>query len=252
MKKVFPYNRITADDWGMSPAVNEGILQLVEKGIVRRVSLLSDAPYVKTKLPELLSHSVELGLHFDLTLKNRSTSVNPFCADTLFAYLIDLRKTGKEKKEAFKKECLRQLAHLKAAGISVSYLDGHQHVHLLPFVSEGVAEALFETGIKTIRNPYSTRLWVTKKSAINVMSLLGVHSYKKRGIDSTSCLYPLKKAFESTETLNQFLKKSPESEFIVHPATRNDFNEVGCEDPYREERVREFKTLLGLKELQEW
>lgn len=250
--KTFPYNRITADDWGMSPAVNEGILQLVEKGIVKRVSLLSDAPYLTTKLPELLSHPVELGLHFDLTLKNRSKNINPFCADSLFAYLIDLRKTRKEKNKAFKKECLRQLAQLKEAGVPVSYLDGHQHVHLLPFVSEGVAEALSEAGIKTVRNPYSSRLWWTRKSAINVLSLVGIQSYRKRGIAFIPCLYPQKNAYENASTLNQFLKKSPHSEFIVHPAVRNDFKEVGCEDSYRDERVREFKSLLGLKELQEW
>ncbi len=252
MANTFPYTRITADDWGMSPAVNEGILQLVEKGIVKRVSMLADAPFLEVKLSELLNHSIECGLHFDLTLKNRKTEVNPFNAANLFSTLFDLKKTPQTKVNAFKQECLRQLEILKKHRVTVSYLDGHQHVHLLPFVATGVASAMKEFGVSTVRNPYSHRLWQTKKFAINLLSLVGIRSYKKRGIKATSCLYPQKNAHSSTEELNSFLKLSPESEFIVHPAVKNDFNEVGCEDTYRDERVQEFKSLLGLKELTQW
>src|ERR1700716_3134304 len=34
---------ITADDWGISPAVNRGVLDLARRGAVRRVSMLADA-----------------------------------------------------------------------------------------------------------------------------------------------------------------------------------------------------------------
>jgi predicted glycoside hydrolase/deacetylase ChbG (UPF0249 family) len=37
---------ISADDWGLSPDINEGILDLARRGIVRRVSVLSSGSFV--------------------------------------------------------------------------------------------------------------------------------------------------------------------------------------------------------------
>jgi predicted glycoside hydrolase/deacetylase ChbG (UPF0249 family) len=65
--------RITADDWGLTPAINLGILNLAQSGVVRRVSLMAWAPSVECHLNELLQVSdIELGLHLDFTAQRQS------------------------------------------------------------------------------------------------------------------------------------------------------------------------------------
>ena len=62
---------ITADDWGLSPSVNSGILKLAKMGLVRRVSILADGLYIAEHLEELKSiDGIKLGIHFNLTFKN--------------------------------------------------------------------------------------------------------------------------------------------------------------------------------------
>ncbi|OFZ33485.1 MAG: hypothetical protein A2070_14735, partial [Bdellovibrionales bacterium GWC1_52_8] len=62
---------ISADDWGISRGVNEGILELIKKGVVRRVSLMADGKFLKHELAALLAlqkkGQVSLGLHYNLT-----------------------------------------------------------------------------------------------------------------------------------------------------------------------------------------
>ena len=43
-----------ADDWGLSPAINLGILELARRGWLRSVSLIANAPFLHERLDELL------------------------------------------------------------------------------------------------------------------------------------------------------------------------------------------------------
>lgn len=228
--------------------MNDGILDLAKQGIVRRVSLLADSPFLKYRLSELLECSqVETGLHFDLSLPDRRDQENPFHFKRVVQVILNPLRPPLEKVELFEAECRRQIEKLQRAGVTVSYLDGHQHLHLLPFVSKGVAKAMSRLGIRRVRNPYSSSLWVTPKFAVNLLALFGMPSYRNQEIDSYPCLYPQPQAFQSSEALKKFLA-GKDREVIVHPATRDDFTENGCTDPYREGRINEYLALKGLLE----
>lgn len=55
---------ITADDYGMSARFNRGIVEMVQLGLVRNVSVMVYEPYVDRD--ELLALSAALGVHLDL------------------------------------------------------------------------------------------------------------------------------------------------------------------------------------------
>ncbi len=242
------YPNITADDWGMTPAINDGILELARQGTVRRVSMLADSPFVQHRLKELLElDSVSLGLHFDLTLKNRKDSQNPFDFGRATKLILNPLVSSEKKSQIFEKEALRQIEVLKKLGVFLNYLDGHQHLHLLPFAARGIARAMKKAQIEKVRNPYSKALWKTPKFPINLLAVLGIRPYRRQGIDSYACRYPQQESFASPEALKRFLEEAPDAEVIVHPALKDDFVEVGCQDSYREGRIREYLALSNLK-----
>ncbi len=48
VRKIF-----CADDWGMSPSINDAIIALIEKKLIYSVSILIDAGFVDYRLDEL-------------------------------------------------------------------------------------------------------------------------------------------------------------------------------------------------------
>ncbi len=226
---------ITADDWGLSPGINQGILELAQKGVIKRVSILANCPYAQDRLEELKAvPGIELGLHFNLTYgKDRLGSPFQLLWDTP---LPEIRK-----------RLQAQLDALKRYGVETQYLDGHHHIHLVPGILDGVADLLRTARIKKLRLPYDSSLWFTTKAPLNILSCLAKAKLKKNGFESLPCSYPQFHAFMDQGKLRLLLEKNKNSEVIVHPAAFNDIATLDPPDPYQAERVLEFYALRMLK-----
>src|SRR5690606_25136721 len=63
------YRRIVlcADDFGMNPAVNAGILSLAGRGRLSATSLLVDGPAARADIPALRASGLQIGLHLNPT-----------------------------------------------------------------------------------------------------------------------------------------------------------------------------------------
>lgn len=120
-----------ADDWGMTPAINEAILELARAGALRSVSLITNLPYLSHGLGELASlPGVELALHVNLTL-GPSLARPARTFGGLRSLVRDLA-LGRIDHPWIREEIAAQHEAALAAGARVSLFDGHQHVHLLP------------------------------------------------------------------------------------------------------------------------
>jgi len=215
---------ITADDWGLSPAINRAIVDLSQRGIVRRVSMLADAPHRNVSLDEL--SGVEIGLHFDM-----KTRPGRFL----------MRWMTSRMGEQVRAELRRQLDVLRAAGVTPVYLDGHEHVHIVPGLIAAIAPVLEEYGIRTIRLPYDRSLWFTRLAPVNVFSIFLRRALDARGFRYRRLVYPQPKHFRDAARLRKHISRWPDAEVIVHPATERDF-----EDDYASDRVREYEMLMSL------
>jgi predicted glycoside hydrolase/deacetylase ChbG (UPF0249 family) len=231
---------ITADDWGLTPGVNAGILELARRGIVRRVSLMAHSGYLREGLDELKAMpGVELGLHFDLTYAKSSPG------RVLLAWIrpgADRDALGEEARS----ELERQFALLEAAGIRPSYLDGHHHIHLVPGLIERLAPAIRAAGIRRVRLPYDRALWLTKP-ALAALAWLARGRFGRLGFESRPCFYPQARHFLDQGALRARIGHQPEVEVITHPADRDDLGELGIPDPYTTGRVTEFQALRMLE-----
>lgn len=271
---VVPYQEIkhrmsplvlTADDWGMSPGVNDGILALAKAGIVRRVSVLADGPYLHHGLRDLLAvPGVEVGLHFALTYPSEPLVGKKLGSLKSFAsWLIHPLQSLKSKRELIREEWERQTAVFEAAQIPLSYVDSHHHVHIFPIVSSALLPLIAGKGFREVRWPFDARLFWSGKFVLNLFCLWALPSFIKSGIARRPFLYPSLAEFEKPQALQrmltQFSRKilrrksgSGRGEVIVHPAAYEDFASLGIQDSYGRERVVEFDALKAVAAMEGW
>jgi predicted glycoside hydrolase/deacetylase ChbG (UPF0249 family) len=142
MRKVV----LCADDYGLSPGVSRGIRDLLAAGRLSATSCMVVYPEFQVDGPLLapLMEKADIGLHFTLTADR---SIGSVLRD---AYLrrLDAGTTAAELE--------RQLAaFVSVMGTPPDYLDGHQHVHLLPSVREVIVKVAHRIGayVRSTREP---------------------------------------------------------------------------------------------------
>lgn len=233
------HERITADDWGLSAAVNDGILDLARRGVVRRVSMLATGAHLERGLGPLLAiPGVTTGLHFDLTRAGRSP------ARWLAAWLVPSRR--RRLIGDVRRTLSSQLARLVDAGVPVQYLDGHHHIQILPGLLDAVADLLAAAGIGQVRIPYDPALWTTgRQLPINVLARLAGRSARRLGLAFTPFVYPPAAAFTDHARLRRLLAMHLDCEVLVHPADDSS-GALPADDAYTTGRVMEYEALRML------
>ena len=159
---------INADDFGLHPLINRGIIKGHSEGIITSTSLMPSAPYFDEAV-QLAKANPSLGVGIHLTLVG---GVKPACtsgvnslltAGGVFAedYTVFAKKwyTGSIKKNELVKELETQIEKVLAAGIKPTHIDSHQHMHVLPGIAGIVVRLCEKYGIKKIRMPGENIFW---------------------------------------------------------------------------------------------
>jgi predicted glycoside hydrolase/deacetylase ChbG (UPF0249 family) len=144
---------LCADDFGISPAVDIAIRDLVVRGRLNATSVLVAAPsFNRSEAASLnvlnsVAPRVAIGLHVALTAPFRPLSKN--FAPTREGAFLPLAATFRHaamrrfQREALVREIRSQLETFRNTfGHAPDFVDGHQHVHLLPQVGEALLAAV--------------------------------------------------------------------------------------------------------------
>jgi chitin disaccharide deacetylase len=144
--------RLCADDYGISPAVDRGIRDLIARGRLNATSVMVAAPSFSAAEAQALAGiagpRVAIGLHFTLTAPFRPATAGyrPVTPDGTFLSLARTLATGLLRRldpGALAAEAASQFAAFRSAfGRPPDFVDGHQHVHLLPQVSDALLAVL--------------------------------------------------------------------------------------------------------------
>ncbi|MEQ8393930.1 ChbG/HpnK family deacetylase [Thalassobaculum sp.] len=140
---------LCADDYGIAPGVSRGIRALAAAGRLSATScmaLFPEWPAEAGKLGDLVDR-IDVGLHLTLT-DHPPLGAMPKLAPggrlPPLGRLIRDTHLGRLDRAEISGEIGRQLDAFEAAlGRPPAFIDGHQHVHLLPGVRDGVL-ALFD------------------------------------------------------------------------------------------------------------
>jgi len=137
MKVIF-----NADDFGLTPGVNQGIVQSHLNGVVKSTTMLVGMAAEKNAIALAKEvPSLKVGLHLRFTLGRPITGHSSFCDQQgeFFSYGQFWHQTSYSE-QAIYEECIAQVEAFLMSGLSLSHLDSHHHVHthpsFLPVVTE--------------------------------------------------------------------------------------------------------------------
>jgi predicted glycoside hydrolase/deacetylase ChbG (UPF0249 family) len=144
MDKLTPRVIVHADDFGLHPALNEGIERSHREGVVTSASLIPLGPAFGDAIRRSQAMpTLDLGLHFTLV---GVTGLPPTLGAFLSGYV---RGAWPVRRVA---DALRsQLDAVRR--LPISHLDSHQHLHALPGIMRVVCPIAAEYGIRAIRLP---------------------------------------------------------------------------------------------------
>lgn len=129
---------INADDLGLTPGCNQGIIKALTAGSVTDTTMLVNTDYTQDAVELLKQHNINrVGLHLNLTFGQ------PLLPSSEVASLVDengrfRRKVAEAvtymKASDIKRELTAQVEKFQATGLGLTHLDSHHHVHTYPEV----------------------------------------------------------------------------------------------------------------------
>lgn len=154
MKKIM----VNVDDLGLSPAVNQAVVQLAQTGRIQASSFMSLGHIRHDEVAELTQSGIDIGLHFDLT-----GLAHQGCLKTVL--LRSLTHTWSKRR--LYRLLTEQLDKFEdKIGHAPVFIDGHQHVHqfaqirtvLLETVLHRYGHQVAIRSTRTIQSDFKARL----------------------------------------------------------------------------------------------
>lgn len=157
---------VNADDLGLHPRIDEGILRAHREGIVTSATVLVTGRSAAEAVARAREQGLPLGVH--LCLSTRLTPALPveqvrsLAPDGRFraswAQLGFAWVAGRVRLSEVRAELAAQLNRCQALGFTPDHLDGHQHLHVLPGVSRIVSQLAAERNLPVRQPAESLRL----------------------------------------------------------------------------------------------
>jgi predicted glycoside hydrolase/deacetylase ChbG (UPF0249 family) len=150
---------LCADDFGLADGVSRGIAELAEMGRLSATGAMSNMPGWRRAAPDLnpLKHRIAVGLHLNFTVGSPLGPMPGLAPSGTFPALKDLLPKALKRQlptTEIAEEIGRQIdAFEEAFGAAPAFVDGHQHVHVLPTIRPALIQALQARG-------YAGRVWL--------------------------------------------------------------------------------------------
>lgn len=153
---------LCADDFAMTAGVSRSILALLETGKLSAAGAMTNRPHWRDFAGAFggLAERADLGLHLNLTCAAPLGRMPRLAPGGEFPELRDLARAGVTS-PAVRREIAAEIARQLDAfedrlGRPPDFIDGHQHVHVLPGVRRAVLEAVmrrYAAGRVYLRDP---------------------------------------------------------------------------------------------------
>lgn len=142
---------INADDLGLTPGCNQGIVRAMTQGVVSDTTLMINTAYAPAAVELLKAHGIRrAGLHLNLTYGAPvlPAAVVPSLvdADGLFHRKIAQAAPGFSPGDVAV-ELKAQAEQFLATGLDLTHLDSHHHAHSYPEVIDTVIALALELGV---------------------------------------------------------------------------------------------------------
>lgn len=242
---------ITADDFGVSPAINAAVLQARTGGLLTSASLMVTGGSVDEAVAIARDDpGLAVGLH--LSLSDSRSILSPWVISTLVdgnshfhsnpARAAFFYYMSPEARRQLRLEIEAQFEAFAATGLPLSHVDGHQHLHAHPAVLPVVVELAEKYGARGIRVPGESliqNLRVDRSRLHAKLVTAAGHAYLnrvcRRNLDRSSlarcnvCIGSLMSgAMRDDYIINMLLRADAEKiELYFHPSTEPGSSALG-------------------------
>ena len=254
---------LCADDFALTDGVSRSILALIEAGRLSAAGAMTNRPHWRNFAAAFgaLADRADLGLHLNLTCATPLTAMPRLAPGGELPSLPDLARaavTSPTVRHEIASEIARQLdAFEDAMGGPPAFVDGHQHVHVLPGVRRALLDAVsrrYPRGSLYLRDPHDSPaairargVAVGKALTISALALGFRRAALRRG-------FPVNRGFagvvafdpqrDFAADLRRFLlRPGPAHLVMCHPGFVDD--ELARLDPVVATRPVEHAALLG-------
>ena len=228
---------ICADDFGITEKVDTTIIELITDKRVTDTSCMVLSENFKNSSKELKKLSTEFGKGIHLTLTDFMSLTSPKNISKNGKFLtykdlfIKIIKKEISKDDIFK-EINSQLKYFEELmGSKPDFIDGHHHVHQLPYVRDVTFDVLkkrYKNDLPCIRNTYEKKLTILKRNVSIAKTLLisfyGYNIKKKAALNNFktnngfSGIYDFSKKINYQNLFIKFLKFIENKHLLmVHP-----------------------------------
>ena len=255
---------IAADDYALAPGVSRAIIELIKQGRVSATGCMTVSPFWAEHAEWLRPwrEHADIGLHITLTDRAPLGSMPDLAPGGRLPPLGTLLRralTGTLAMPEITLEVQRQIdAFTRHFRQPPAFLDGHQHVHLLPVIRQAVMITLGRlpagTWLRDCREPAAAilRRGIAPGKALFIAGLAtglgqavdfgGIPANRGfRGVYDFSGRIPF------ADLLDRFLAPvaaaGPPALVMVHPGFPDD--ELRAVDPITDQRQTEYDTLAG-------
>lgn len=252
---------LCADDFGLTEGVSRGILELARMGRISATSAMTNRPLWPRLAPALreVEGTMAIGLHLTLTLGEPTgpmPTIAPGGALPSFDRLLRGALIGRLSLHEIEQEIDRQItAFTTILGRAPDFIDGHQHVHILPGIRQRLLRVLQHQGLKGrvwLRDPSDRvtailhrRVAALKALVVNTLAAGFGQDAQAAGFDVNSGFSgfsPFDPARDIAADFAQFLKGlGPRPLVMCHPGYVDE--DLESIDPVVAPREREFTYL---------
>lgn len=188
MKKLI----INADDFGSHELVNSGIEDAFDNGICRSTSLMAGGAAFDDAVRIAKSHKkLGVGIHFTLVkgspvlppseIKSLVNTSGNFYDD--FSIFAKRYLSGRINPDEVRAELSAQAQKIQNAGLRISHVDSHQHLHVLPKIFPVIADLAQKLNIHAMRIPHAQNSGFSlSKTALNFLASDTKRKAKKSGL----------------------------------------------------------------------
>jgi predicted glycoside hydrolase/deacetylase ChbG (UPF0249 family) len=160
---ILPGLVVNADDLGIHPDINAGILSAYRNGILTSCTMLMTTAYLDETVRDYVrSKALPIGIHLSLTLGRALAPANEIqdlvdgeCNLKLSAASLLLRSyetaAGRALLRQIGRELEAQLGRARDFGLLPTHADTHQHVHMHPAIFALLEEILPRFGVYRLR-----------------------------------------------------------------------------------------------------
>lgn len=266
---IVPKLIITADDYGMSPAVNNAIEAGIEAGLITSTNVMTNMDYYKDAINLKKYNSISVGIHFTLTcgkpVSEREKITTLVSPNGIFYNYREFRRRyrlGLISNNDIRTELIAQYKRFKELLGNPDYWNTHQNVHVDFRIFKLFVDIACELGINKMRSHQRIYVKESNKDSRQPFIRRVLEPFKvrlinewqksahKKGIASPNGLIVcLNKSdvirpdhlFTNIEWKNKLI-----GEYVIHPATKIDSPFFGR---IVDQRIREYEIFTDLTTL---